>query len=851
VAAFYDLAVRASASFCTSVIVTAVIIVGSSHTDILQRLQRSPDRRAAGEVLAPLPDGGSSWATETEALLCEALLQGRTTDAEGLGAGLIAARQVLDPEADATRYARRVGTLLSGVRSVLAGREILDAVAQLTRIAAEKVCQTRLRWVAWIWISTATSWLGDLPRSSKAATKAAALASELETREWAISQCVLAAVLLLQGDPRAARDHLFEAVSVFDRLDEHRWFSQGCLALSHSLAENGNHREALRAAQQALDAEPDWPPPAIWLSRRALVAGQASEARRVLEPLTLLNDLPAVVEREARLVTEIERARVPLAPVLEHLWLCRGPIDEAAANEIVAVAGDHRDLHALLEVAGWDLASAGHLEHAGGLFQALAEVPALPREVRRSVARGLALVNRKEPPPVPAVMLILERGRREAAPGADVADAAQTADLFWYRRAVIGGDLDRAARILDAVEGTTVHPDEVERERRLLDSLDTGLVPADLVAEYYWLRERPLTPMIASQLSAFAEEHGGFVPLREVIAWDLANAGYAERAKDQFEALSVEANLDPVTHESVRLGIRKITEELRPLTPTQEQRGIIDLLSRFVRDGQRWPTVLDEHCLMFTGPTRQLHGGLPSAETVFCSDGASVCRQGEPGPLLTICTSGALEITRDRGQPQSLGTVQAGSFFGEIGTIWGIPNTIAAVAVGSTQLEVISRERLLTLVKAGDPSANTLLKTLRSWYVEVVLTINPIFAPLKPEIRAQLIERSPTTTVRRGHLIVEQGQKSRLMMLVHGFAQVTASDRGGRLQSLGLACPGDLVGELDPSPTSVTAATNVTLVPIEAKLLSQLPDRALENLEKRRRACGNVVRQLAATRSRG
>jgi CRP-like cAMP-binding protein len=480
----------------------------------------------------------------------------------------------------------------------------------------------------------------------------------------------------------------------------------------------------------------------------------------------------------------------------------------------------------------------------------LAEEPALPREVRRSVARGLALVERKEPPPVPAVMLILERGQRETTPEADVADAAQTADLFWYRRAVIGGDLERAGQILDAVESTTVHPDEVERERRLLDSLGTGAVPADLVAEYYWLRERPLTPMIASQLSSFAEEHGGFVPLREVIAWDLANAGYAERAKDQFDALAVERSLDPVIHESVRLGIRKITEELRPLTPTQEQRGIIDLLSRFVREGQRWPTVLDEHCLMFTGPTRQLHGGLPSAETVFCSDGASVCRLGEPGPLLTLCTAGAVEVTRDRGQPQSLGTVQAGSFFGEIGTIWGIPNTIEAVAVGSTQLEVISRERLLTLVKAGDPSANALLKTLRSWYVEVVLTINPVFAPLKPEIRAQLIERSPTETIRRGYTIVEQGQTSRLMMMVHGFAQATAVDRGGQVQSLGLVCPGDLVGELDPSPNTVTAATNVTLVPIEAQLLSQLPEKALKNLEERRRACAIVVRALAATRSR-
>jgi len=61
--------------------------------------------------------------------------------------------------------------------------------------------------------------------------------------------------------------------------------------------------------------------------------------------------------------------------------------------------------------------------------------------------------------------------------------------------------------------------------------------------------------------------------------------------------------------------------------------------------------------------------------------------------------------------------------------------------------------------------------------------------------------------------------------------------KGKKIHSLGFLCPGDLIGELDPSPVSVLAESTVTAISIDRSQLDRLPSRAREKIEQRLMAC--------------
>jgi CRP-like cAMP-binding protein len=794
-------------------------VSGASRYNTEAALRNAKDERAAREVLSSLPDGGDAWLAWAETLLRSLLFDGELERARELGDALVSGWGARSGprQSSAKVDAGFLESLLGGIRAVLAG----EGQQQLAGVSAEILCNPSLRWAAWAWISASSCVEGALGRARTAADTTLTIAGQLDARTRAISQCVRGVVTLARGQAGQAQQRLLDAVSELDRLEDNRWFSLSCLVLSRCLFECGEEREALRAAQQAVDAAPDLLSPAIWLARRALCAAQVDEARHVLE---LLPPSPQV-EREVRLVRSVCAGGVPLEPVLEYLFLSAGHVDEVAAEEVAALAREHRRLTALVEVIGWDLAAAGHTAHTERVAEILgADLTVGPFEKQ----------------PGCALMMILERGRREQRLAEFAPDGGRAA-LFWFRRAVASGRLEKAQAILETEEGGAEGAGEVERDRRLFESVRGGTVPAEVVAEYYWLRERPMTPMVAAQLSAFSKEHAGFLPLREVVAWDLASAGYSDHARTQFDSLAREEDLDPEAHQSIRAGLRTI-ERTAKTTPSGERRSVTHLLSSFVREHQAWPTVLDEHCLMFKGRVAQIDDRLlVCTERLRRTPGEAICRQGEAGALLTLCTSGVVEVSRDRGKLQRLGQIRSGSFFGEIGTIWGIPNTINAEAVEPTVLRVVSREQLLAQVNSGDRNAAALLKTLRSWYADVVLDINPIFGPLETETRKRIIGQSKMEIVQRGEPLAVEGEPSRLLTIVYGFAHVVAG-ADGEARSLGLLCPGDLVGELEVSPVTVTASTTVTVVPVARDRVAELSPVSAEHLEVRREACKHAVR---------
>jgi CRP-like cAMP-binding protein len=109
---------------------------------------------------------------------------------------------------------------------------------------------------------------------------------------------------------------------------------------------------------------------------------------------------------------------------------------------------------------------------------------------------------------------------------------------------------------------------------------------------------------------------------------------------------------------------------------------------------------------------------------------------------------------------------------------------------------------------------------------------------LAPSDRSRLLERSVPRTLRRGQSLYFAGEPARRAYLVDaGVIKMSARNLQGRSTILGLALPGDIVGDIGaldgrPQPLDALAATPCEVVGVDAALLLEMvgrtPDAALE-----------------------
>ncbi|MCC6751612.1 MAG: cyclic nucleotide-binding domain-containing protein [Deltaproteobacteria bacterium] len=263
-------------------------------------------------------------------------------------------------------------------------------------------------------------------------------------------------------------------------------------------------------------------------------------------------------------------------------------------------------------------------------------------------------------------------------------------------------------------------------------------------------------------------------------------------------------------------------------------------VARFVCETQPWPTVLDQHCLLFVGMNDVVPESLLElAEPVSLAEGALVYRQGTPGELLYLLEHGDLRIGRERGRLEDLGTIPAGCFFGEAGSIARMPSTVSIWTTQPCELKVISRERLRPLMGEANDALAAMVQSLRGWYLETVTRISPILEHCRKK-EATLADDEGLVSFTPGQSLVVPGAAAKLFVLLSGVAQVAVDGANG-LAVLGHLCAGDLVGELSPSPVAVTAVTHTSALVIDRRRLGRLPESLQEALDARYRACEAVL----------
>ena len=147
------------------------------------------------------------------------------------------------------------------------------------------------------------------------------------------------------------------------------------------------------------------------------------------------------------------------------------------------------------------------------------------------------------------------------ADGLQVARQAQKADPDWdepmvflSQQALLKGHLDEAEKVLRPFNETGPRSPDLNRQWRILKDVRERKVSLATVAQYLRLKEQPPTEENLAEIRALWTEHQGFLPLHELMGWNLIKMGHEDEAALHFEALA-EQDLDPETQASVLLGL--------------------------------------------------------------------------------------------------------------------------------------------------------------------------------------------------------------------------------------------------------------------------------------------------------
>jgi len=206
-------------------------------------------------------------------------------------------------------------------------------------------------------------------------------------------------------------------------------------------------------------------------------------------------------------------------------------------------------------------------------------------------------------------------------------------------------------------------------------------------------------------------------------------------------------------------------------------------------------------------------------------EGARIIEQGSKGDAFYVICSGRVRIVRQRGEEQQeLAVLSEGAFFGEMALLSGAPRSASVVsAAEETQVLEISAPVLAGLSRRYPQVAKALRRFCRQRLLSDVVNTSALFQPFGRKDRRVLVERFLAREVRRGDVIIHEGnQVDGLYVVLSGEVAVS---KGG--QALASLREGELFGEMSllqktPATATVTAARNTSLL--------RLPREAFDSL---------------------
>jgi len=163
--------------------------------------------------------------------------------------------------------------------------------------------------------------------------------------------------------------------------------------------------------------------------------------------------------------------------------------------------------------------------------------------------------------------------------------------------------------------------------------------------------------------------------------------------------------------------------------------------------------------------------------------------------------------------------------------------------VGPCRLRVFGREKFQRQHRKGETSAARLLTFLRTWYMAVAANLSPLLSDCTAEVLDVLTDSANWTTFQPGQVLAKEGTSGPLYTLIAGLTSVSTKRGMGPVQ-LGYLTTGDLVGCIDPSPVTITAASLVFALNVDRTRIPGLSAVARTKLDEHVAECRGALDQL-------